>query len=766
MGIKYDWKNLELISLTSVTNVLTFIQFALVPLSKANVRQTGTNFSLINFLGLEKLLLKPIEYIKQFQAINPPMRCLLSATIIICFINLMTLSFFFPTYKLYIFLCDLFLPGMCMMSILWSNYGYQPSGLKVNAPFIIIGILWMIGRLAVYIYFKWHDIFHRNWYKRMARLLTAIFLERLKLAQKKKNVDEEHLKQMDEDMERMRQIVIQREPGIDYRYYPKWRKIFDIALAGVSIIIFLILTLIWKKVVMGGENANKTNREAVATCLIVTTAVILVFFIIRLLLALLYFFDKTAPMLVGLRRLAFKGIIMLSSLVIIPVCNLILNATDLTDQKCPYKQYWDYKVEASTFIQFFTRRDGAGCANCSRRSYEWQPCVRVCVQLANEKANRDGGYLSEFEIAKCYTIPMIFVQMLFLFIMIQVHNHLFKKHRNFIELLPAPTTDIEAKFTSVVDRIKSSGAYQFTSYSHQHSLFNFDFTQFKAFVLFAASTFPIFPAAVVQQQEAVIITIIFVIVCAGISFYMLFRTPFKSPLHNILNIADYALGTFTSVVAVVSAAKGYVSPIIGTISYFAVIIVPFVLIFTLPFFLKFDPSMRPTKYKLKDIMRKQRKIRAAKKARRNKQNRDLSESGEESSGREDPDFAITDFDTIALSPTYTQEGRNKRQKLYDSKLKKVWTKVTIVEGDFAKVTNEMFEIADNYLDVESFVSVTRFLSFATVYCALCLGYGVGAGVAFWQKDLLLTNEYNPYCGVNFKDYEHKGITPGQWGNLQ
>ncbi|EAY03460.1 hypothetical protein TVAG_412640 [Trichomonas vaginalis G3] len=749
MGIKYDWRNLELVSYTSMTNILTFIQFALVPLSKTNVRGNSSNFSVINFLKVNKILLRPIELIEEFNAINPPMRCLLSAVIIIAFINLMTYSFFFPTYRLLIYAADLFLPGMLLLGICWKSKDYEPVSAKVNAPFIILGLIWILVRIA---FSLWPLIKNRhlfNWKNRTTRLLTAIFLERIKMSCKK-NIDEDFVKQLDEDYERCKKLIQDREPAINWQRYPKWRKILDIAMAGVLMLIMIILSVSWGSIIK--KSYQGINYESIVICCKVVTAVFAVFFGIRLLLAILYFFDKTAPKLVELRRLAFKGIIILTTLVIIPVCNLLLRATDLEDVFCEYNQYYYYNQSGENFIEYFMEHIGSGCQVCNWKSSYWTPCMTACRFNATlaQKAGREARYLSEFDVANSYTIPMVLIQVFFLFILIQIEFYIFKQHRTIIEFLPAPTTDLDAKFTSVVKNLHTSGGYVFESYTHKHSMFNFDFTQFKAFVLFATSVFPIFPSASVSSQAPFIITVIFTAVCALICIYNLVQNPYKSRLHNVVNTVDYLVSTITSLIACI-ATKLTINPVIGTVAYFAVFIVPFVVTFVSPFFIKFDPSMRPVKYALKDIMRKQKKFRLEKnrkKKKKGEQDFDLEDS-ESSSGKEDPDFTVGDFDSIAICPTYIQIGRASRAKNYEPKVRKVWTKFDLKQGDLDQATKDIFDLIDEMLDSSSFIAIDNLLGFATIYSSICLGWGVGNSIALWKTDEILYNSINPYCGEDF-----------------
>jgi hypothetical protein len=88
--MKYRWRELELLTVTTITNMITVIQFALIPLNivkvemqeqgneKLQEEETGTvkkieQFMSINMDWAAKLFNAPLEFAKSFAAISTPL---------------------------------------------------------------------------------------------------------------------------------------------------------------------------------------------------------------------------------------------------------------------------------------------------------------------------------------------------------------------------------------------------------------------------------------------------------------------------------------------------------------------------------------------------------------------------------------------------------------------------------------------------------------------------------------------------------------------
>jgi hypothetical protein len=130
----------------------------------------------------------------------------------------------------------------------------------------------------------------------------------------------------------------------------------------------------------------------------------------------------------------------------------------------------------------------------------------------------------------------------FLAVFLQVERYIFTQTLDILEMLPAPTQHVEAKFASLLPVLTTSAGYLFQSYHHSQALFYFTVTQVKLFVLFFASLLPIFP---VQEVKNIAIYAIPWMLCAVsiiIALAQIKIIPYVSILHNIVNGVGYFIG--------------------------------------------------------------------------------------------------------------------------------------------------------------------------------------------------------------------------------
>jgi hypothetical protein len=356
-------------------------------------------------------------------------------------------------------------------------------------------------------------------------------------------------------------------------------------------------------------------------------------------------------------------------------------------------------------------------------------------------------YISEADLSDTYTIPVTLLEIYFLFILIQLLQSMFKKSKAILELLPAPTKNTEAKFTSIVAKLETTGGYVFSSYTHESALFYFDFTQFKTFILFLSSLLPVIPIQSIKDNATLGISVIFIISCLFIAGYNIFYFPYKSRLHNITNTISYFIGFITSLISLLKVVKQDTSSALGTTAYLLVIIVPIVVTLVCPFFIKFDIRQRPVKYTLKDIAKKNRLIESQKK------NKDDDDSESESdSSSTDQDFSTTDFNLINVSPVHITMGLDAHQKGYEPEVKRVWGTSDVNEKDLTDATEELFKAANELLDATSYNSLKTTLNLSTIFVSICFGWGLGAGIATWKTENSYLNcqveDERYYLGTN------------------
>ena len=751
MGCKlhYEASNLELISITSITNIITFIQFAFIPLEqvKNDTAEAETTFTSIDVSGVVKVLMAPFDFIDAFFKIAVPMRVLLSGVILIGFFNLLILSFFFPAWRLILFLCDIFLPGMAMMGTMWLVEDYEDQK-AVASALAAVGWVYLVLRLAVFLYPIWRDRNDVGWDLRTARQLTAIFLARIS---KDKSVDPNTLDEMDS---RMKRVVRDKDDAININDYfdesnakkSKIKRFVDIGISAVLLIVMCVLQygVTWRKMI--SKQYSGIQLDQIIEITDVVGNVFVGSFAVRLLIAIIFFFEKFKKALYWMRRRAFQGIIVLTGLILIPVVNLVLQSTEISQGTCPYNQFYDFNsTDQISFVDYFSDHP-AGCTECSRAAWAISSCADVCARNNTYYAKfaAQAVYISEDDLTSIYAVPITLLEIYFLFILTQMLQTLFKQSRSIIELLPAPTLDVEAKFSSIIKKLISTGGYVFSSYTYKNSLFYFDFQQFKTFILFLSSLFPIFPETpkedgtmVIREKASLIIAIIFAIVCLAIAMFNLFVNPYRSRLHNVANTASYFTGFITSCIAVVRAINQDTPPIVGTLAYILVVVVPIVATLILPLFLNFDITKIPVEYKLTDIMRKQKKIDKAKskknKKSKKKSEEDLSDSDSSSSAADDdPGFSLPEFDTLKLAPTYVQVGLEKGKRSYKEKISHVWKPCEIVEKDLQEATQKLFDVANELLDTTSYHALKIILNVSTIFVSFCAGWSLGAGVARWK----------------------------------
>ena len=747
MGITYDWRNLELVSVTSVTNIITFIQFAFIPLEQAknSTAEAKTEFTSVNVTGVVQVLLAPFDFIESFFKIAVPMRVLLSAVIIIGFFNIMILSFFFPSWRMLLFLCDLLLPGMGMFGTMFIAQNYEAQK-TVGGVLAAIGWVYIAIRIFTFIYPLWRNRADAGWAQRIARQITGVFIQRIDTQSKYAH------EKLDNTVESLKKAIHSHDVAIDFDDYSKLRRYIDVGIAAVLLVAMIVLQygITWKKIV--SSQYSGIQLKDILDITDVVGVVFIVFFALKLLLALLFLVDKFNSRLLWMRRKAFQGIVILTGLVLLPVVNLVLQSTEVNQEACPYGEYYDFNVSNQTsFVGYFSNHP-AGCTPCLDLTYSIRDCYILCTKNYTYyvKFASKAKYISETDLTAIYTVPITLLEIYFLFILTQLLQYLFKQSRGIIEALPAPTTNVEAKFSSVIERLKSTGGYIFSSYTHKRSLFYFDFQQFKTFVLFLSSLFPIFPASpneegriIIREKAPLIIGLIFTVVCLGIAFFNLFFDPYRSNLHNRANMVSYFTGFLTSLIAVIRVLYQDTPPIVGTIAYLAVIIVPIIATLVIPLFTKFDVAKRPTAYKLKDINKKQEQLRHRR--RKRDESSETSSRSEELDSIDDLDFSIPSWDTLRIAPTHVQMGIDSKQKGYEKDVEEIWRKMEVREGDFVDATDELFNVADKLLDATSYGFLNFILDVSTMFVSFAAGWGLGGGVARWktQNDYTQCSVYNP-----------------------
>lgn len=446
-----------------------------------------------------------------------------------------------------------------------------------------------------------------------------------------------------------------------------------------------------------------------------------------------------------LRRLAFKAFVVVSGLVLLPVLNMILNSTTTDENSCPGYHYWDYQTNQSTFLGYFSERKESlvGCVECTRLSMLKIPiCGAKCSFNSTYKyVNVKGSnYVNENDLTKIYTIPNSFLEIFFLVIFLQMIENIFSKTLKIIQALPAPSKSVEIKFASILEKIKSSGGYIFTSYNHKESMYYFNFTQIKLFILFFTSLIPIFPIPAVSEVGTFMIPIMFSIVSFVISLFSGFTRPYRSILHNIINGVSYFVGGIASFITVLAVRNVPLPEDLGNVFFWLIFIVPIFSALISPFIFKPSRGQMIIPYELRTIIRKDRQILpdppdlVLKKPFRFSETSDsnyLSIIDSEDEYQEN--FVAHDFNTEILAPIHVQMGLDAKYPQFNNQVHHYYYSNDLPSTEFNEATTQLFNVVDSLLDTVSYQGLLDVLSVATIICSLCVGYGFGAGIAQWKS---------------------------------
>ena len=178
--MQYRWKELELFTIQTISNIITFIQFALSPLELISPESKTSNEQLIleinkRFSSIIKFFASPLNFINKYNNIIGPIRTMLSAVIVNAVIIFLYTIFFLPSWHFIIFFLDIFIPGCFLFGIVYISRKYEEKN-KIAIILLIIGIVYLLIR---FIFFILHYIF---WRKKIKMMLFN-FLKNIKKIQ-------------------------------------------------------------------------------------------------------------------------------------------------------------------------------------------------------------------------------------------------------------------------------------------------------------------------------------------------------------------------------------------------------------------------------------------------------------------------------------------------------------------------------------------------------------------------------------------------------
>lgn len=732
--VKYNWKELEVLSITTLMNIITFIQFAIIPLNQADTKTeqtSGTSFLEGWDLGsITKVFLAILDFVNAFFAIATPMRTLLFVTICIVLFHLVMLMLFFPTWRTILFMFDMFLPGMFLFGVLGIYYDYKEQR-TLNILLLIVGLIYILIRAFI---FSLKYILRKNidWQTKTSRQLTNIFLGRL--------TGDRETEFLDRQKEKIISTIDDCETAYNYYKRPSWiYRIGDFGLAVVMEVMICVLNngVGWEKIITAYYNG--VQLQAIVIICEVFCYLFIVAFGFRIICSFVYMLGILTNIFIKLRRIGFKLVITLCGVILLSVLNMILQSTNTAPVTCQYFQFYDFKSKPESFLKYFMKRD-AGCANCSKPVVLQNPDVcKVCFYNGTLSYNvlSEAPQVSDIELSKTYMIPIALLETYFLVFFLQLIRNLFIASLDIVEAIPTPTLFVQAKFLTAVQTLQSTGCYIFASYRHNQALYYFTFTQIKLFVLFFASLFPIFPSPEIQQSAAQIISWMFFIASLIISLSQLLSRPYISILHNIVNGISYLVGSLAALISALKVndrTKDAIPSAVGKVFLILVFVVPVVTTLIVPFFAKLDPNDKPTKYSLPAIERRQRQLtKSLKPGLLDDDEFNEFDKIDDDDDDRPHDLVIPDFSLAMFAPIHVKQGIDKKNKsIKKGRFEHIYCKVTLREEDFDQASEEMLFVTDRILDTMSVAYLDNIMTLSVIICSSCLGWGLGAGIAIWK----------------------------------
>ena len=738
--IHYAFKELDVPTMTTVSTWISFVQFALLPLQKAEIYKPGSgqnksNFSekLEIFNGTFKFLLAPLDLISQFQRINPPMRVLLFATIIFGTLNILAYGFYYPAVHLILFACDLFMPAFFFfgISILTSKY----KDIKSTAIILlVIGLIYLIARIAFYFFILLRKR-DRKWEVGVSREITNVFYARIT------HSSSDH--EIQSHIDAIEARIFQMDEGSPFRF--KHAKQIDFLFSFLLFIaeIIIIFFVGWKKIF--SKSFHGKQLEHVDLCLKIISIMFFVATLLRVIFSFFYVIkfekeklDKIANLILKTKRIFFKLLILVSGLCLMPVLNMVLSCTSTENLNCTYNAYYDFQHNTSTFLDYFRERPDYGCHNCTKYSHEVNGCSEYCFygEALQYVVVKEAPYLDGNTVNTVYMIPIALLEVYFLAFFLQLQRVIFTTAIDVLENFPSPTTRIETKWQSLLALFNAAPIGTFKSYTYEHSLYMLSFNQGKLFALFAISLLPIFPTTVIKNASELIVPWIFVIVSLVISFITGLLRPYRSKLHNITTTVSYLIGGITSILSGLAICGINFSATIGLICFIFIVATTPVLTIILPFFLQVPKHKQIIQYHLKNIKNAEKKVRKRRIMKKNKKTYVSSDSSSEKSDEnEDAEYEYTLFSLRQFAPIHIERGLQSRKAGLDDfkkSAREIWCKKDISNKDFQQAIEEMVSMGDKLIDASALNGLVRLLNWSTMFSSAMLGWAFGAGIAEWK----------------------------------
>ncbi len=137
----YRWKELDLFTIQTLSNIITFLQFALSPLELISSEAKVSDQNLITLLNTRldsfvHFISAPLDLIRKYNNLIGPIRALLSAVLFNAIIIFLYAIFFLPSWRFLVFFLDIFIPCCFLFGIIfmWRKYETQK---RISIIFIL-----------------------------------------------------------------------------------------------------------------------------------------------------------------------------------------------------------------------------------------------------------------------------------------------------------------------------------------------------------------------------------------------------------------------------------------------------------------------------------------------------------------------------------------------------------------------------------------------------------------------------------------------------
>ena len=545
----YRWKELELFTIQTLSNIITFIQFALTPFELITFDSQMSEIKLIlifnkKFSSIIKFFSSPLDFIHKYNNIIGPIRTMLSALIFNAIIFYLYSIFFLPSWRFIVFFLDIFIPGCFFFGIIFISRKYEEK-IKIALILLIIGIIYFVIRISLFFLniFRYKSI---NWHIKCAHRISSVFLSRLK-----KNHDCQ-----DEITEEIRYQIDQKTAFIQFDefHFSYKKRVIDFIITSIIWIVLLIFVIFgWEKILQSNYKGKQLKDISMISNII--TYSLFIGICLRLIINVIWLIkpieNEIFKFFKILHKLAYKGMHFLACISLIPILGIALKSSYIFYYECGYRYFFDTRSNADSFIDYFMKKEWPYCIRCSQPSMDTDPsCYEAC------SANRtmpyytyiyaDDSTIFLLPFLEIYLLPIVIFDLFYLLFIVIWLRMICKMAVDILVILPAPTMNIECKYQTLINTIDSSPLSVLRSYKYKNALYSFSFTEAKLFIYFLPKLAYAGLLPINYYHNSMLLCLFVSFASFFITESQLFTLPYISILHNIVNFFSYLVSGISS----------------------------------------------------------------------------------------------------------------------------------------------------------------------------------------------------------------------------